>query len=216
MSDETTKKHPSYGTVQISRVHSSANNEFFGSSITHQDFIALRINQASIQRNLHRDWIHAEENIVEVYMSQTQFAEAITSMNLGSGTPCTIHSVLRKLVEPDKFENKRFEFEKEFDAQVKKVNTDSHKLMAELYARFADSKPLTKKEREEICGQLRMLNQEIECNMPFIQKSFAEQMDRTVLESKGEAEAFIEGKIRSLGLKGMEDLIQIENKENVK
>jgi hypothetical protein len=209
MDEREYKKHPSYGTISISRVNSSADNQFFGSSITHNNFIALRIHEASIAHNLNRDWIHAEKVLVEVYMSQSQFAEAITSLNMGDGTPCTIHRLMGKGIEPDVFENKRIQFEKDFDHNVRKINERTSTMITEAEKRLLDSKPLSKAEKAELLGQLRMIKQDINSNLPFVQKSFNEQMDKTVLEAKGEIEAFVENKIHSAGLEHLKSEIKV-------
>ena len=49
-----------------------------------------------------------------------------------------------------------------------------------------------------------MLRQEIESNVPFIQQSFNEQMDKTVMEAKGEVEGFVMNKLMSAGLEGLQ------------
>ena len=49
-----------------------------------------------------------------------------------------------------------------------------------------------------------MLRQEVESHVPFIQNSFNEQMDKTVLEAKGEVEGFVMHKVISAGLEGLQ------------
>lgn len=56
----------------------------------HADTIAMTLYHADITRRLHSDSIHGSERIVEVEMSYSQFAGAITSMNMGSRVPVTI------------------------------------------------------------------------------------------------------------------------------
>lgn len=51
-----------------------------------------------------------------------------------------------------------------------------------------------------------MLEQEISANIPFIQKSFNEQMDKTVQEAKGEIECHIATSINKLGIEKINDL----------
>ena len=75
--------HPSYGTLLFSR-STGAKEALFGSSIQHRDTICMTLHHASIERGLNRDWIHGDKVIAEVEMSYSQFAEAITSMNIGT------------------------------------------------------------------------------------------------------------------------------------
>ena len=86
---EKKEKHPSYGMLGFSRRQGSKTN-LFGSSIQHQNTISMTLRQGEMHRGLNTDWFFGGDVIVEVEMSQAQFAEAITSMNMGSGVPVTI------------------------------------------------------------------------------------------------------------------------------
>jgi len=71
-------------------------------------------------------------------------------------------------------------------------------------ALLSEKKPPTKADKETILKGIKMLRQEIESNVPFIQQSFNEQMDKTVLEAKGEVEGFVMHKVISTGLEGLQ------------
>ena len=49
---------------------------------------------------------------------------------------------------------------------------------------------------------------QIESNVPFMKKQWTEQLDKTVVEAKNEISAFLEDKIRVLGLEGYKKEIQ--------
>lgn len=84
-----TYHHPSFGMLSFSRAHGGHSN-LFGSSIQHRDTIHMVLKEGTVSRDLNEDWYFGGPEIVEVEMSQSQFAELITSMNMGSGVPCTI------------------------------------------------------------------------------------------------------------------------------
>lgn len=42
--------------------------------------------------------------------------------------------------------------------------------------------------------------QEMQYNLPYVYSCFNKQIDKTILEAKGEVEAFVENKIRSAGV----------------
>ena len=132
-------------------------------------------------------------------MSTTQFAEAITSLNQVSGTPVSIVAINGKDIEQPIFENKRLQFDAEFNAQMKKVVSESNQYF-NVIATILAKPSIGKKDKEEILSQLRLIRQELASNVPFIKSQFTEQMDRTVLEAKNEVEGFLESKVRSLGL----------------
>ena len=75
--------------LSFHRTRSSHASALFGSSIKHKDTIRLEISHGELERGLNHDWYHANKCIVECEMSQSQFAEAITSMNMGDGVPVT-------------------------------------------------------------------------------------------------------------------------------
>ena len=85
----TSYKHPSFGMLSFNRTHGGHSN-LFGSSIQHNDTIHMVLKEGVVIRGLNDDRYVGEDEILEVEMSQSQFAELITSMNVGTGTPCTI------------------------------------------------------------------------------------------------------------------------------
>lgn len=190
--------HPAYGMLSFSRRTGSAKQALFGSSIEHRDTIAMTLKHGDVTRGLNNDWYFGTETIAEVEMSYSQFAEAITSMNMGSGVPVTI-----KFTEKDgnipqcDFVNKRQQFSDEFSEKRKKATEQSRIIISEVMELF-QKKSLTKAERELIINKLQKLNQDIGCNMDFIYEQFNEQMDKTITEAKGEIESFYQNRINSI------------------
>jgi hypothetical protein len=195
----TTQTHPSYAVLGISRIR-GRDETLFGSSIKHHEVIRLRISPASVTRNLNRDWYRAHRDpVVEVDMSLTQFAEAITSFNMGSGVPCTIHTLNGEDIPPPEWESKREQFANEFEAKTQKVAKKFDDLVAKATV-VHEKSSATKGDRAELLNMIQMLRQEIASNMPFVAESFNEQMDKTVGEAKGEVEAFFMRKVMDAGL----------------
>jgi len=113
---ETEQKilHPSFGMISISRGSSSESMNLFGSSIRQRSFIQIEIHKASLRRNLHNDFIFPEGiPIISIYLSPSQFADAITSLNT-EGTPCTIDFMDGHKIPEPKLESKRVQFDDEF------------------------------------------------------------------------------------------------------
>lgn len=90
--------HPSFGVAGFNRVHATPGRRLFDSSVPHQHYIVLRIHSAVRQRDLHQDWIHADEDIVEISMSEAQFGALVSSFGNGDGVPVTISRLGRELV----------------------------------------------------------------------------------------------------------------------
>jgi hypothetical protein len=210
MIEETKKiRHPSFGVINISKGTCTEKMNLFGSSIQQHTFIEISISKAILMRDLSRDWIMSDHGfpIVSVYLSPSQFADAITSLNQGEGTPCTISSIDGHKIKEPILESKRVQFDNEFEDLMKEVADNSNRF----YVRISEilSKPsIGKHDREEIKKELDQLKMQIESNMPFIKRQFSEQMDETVVEAKNEITAFLEDKIKKLGLEGAKKEIQ--------
>jgi hypothetical protein len=202
------QKHESYGMLQFSRVQ-GGDTALFGSSIMHNNTIRLRLCEGSVSRGLNTDWYSAGKEYFEVEMSQTQFAECISSMNCGSGVPVTIRRINGKRTENCPFENKRMIFEKEFEAKMQALAKRLTATVEDVNKRLSDKKPLTIKEREGIQNRISNFCTEIYSNIPFVNSQFNEQMDKTVNEAKGEIDAFVLNKVTSLGLEKLEELKQL-------
>lgn len=190
--------HPSYGTLLFSR-RTGEKESLFGSSIQHRDTICMTLHHASIERGLNRDWIHGDKMIAEVEMSYSQFAETITSMNVGTGVPVTVRWTEKDgNIPPCDFVSKREQFENEFKEQREKVTRESQELIQEVTALFSQKGTLKKADKEAILAKLFRLNMDIGANTDYIMKQFNEQMDKTVSEAKGEIEAFCQNKINAI------------------
>lgn len=204
--DRIKQTHESFGMLQLSRLTSSGGRALFGSSIEHSNTIALRICEGDVERGLNTDWYHAGRQYIEVEMSQTQFAEAISSMNQGSGVPVTIKRLMGKRMEACPFTNKRQQFEQEFEERMEKLAEQFEAMTAHAEAVLGGTKTPTKAEKAEIMNTLFKVKQELANNIPYVNTCFNEQMDRTVLEAKGEMEAFVQGTLTRLGLQSLEQL----------
>lgn len=207
--------HPSYGMLQFCRTSGGSTN-LFGSSITHKDTIRMYLREGSVERTLNSDFFMGGGLIAEVEMSQSQFAEAITSMNMGSGVPVTIKWLKEKgTIEKCPFTDKREQFESELSSSLKKTNEQSNALLEELTAMFSEKKNLTQKDKSEILSKLTKLKQDINENREYIYKQFNEQMDKTTMEAKGEIEAFMQNKLTSIAnatlVEQRESLLKLEN-----
>ena len=201
--ERTTDNHESYGMVGFSRITSNRSQPLFGSSIGHRNTIQLTIKSASVDRKLHHNWFHGEKELIKIEMSSNQFAELITSLNMGDGIPCTLRRVNGQIMEPPPYKDQRKKFEDEFENDVKEVG----KKLSSLYEKFQTllNEKAPKRAYREFADILRMLAQDVNSNIPFVQSSFNEAIDKTVIEAKCEVESFVLNKIHNLGLEGLKD-----------
>lgn len=211
------ESHPSYGQMELSRTTSNKGIPLYGTSSKFHETIRLTICHSEYRRNLHRAWHYAQKPIIEVEMSPAQFAEAITSLNNGGGTPVTIRRTEKdwNIPEPP-FKDERDLFHKEFEEDVQEIFSKADTAIEKATA-MLEQKTVTKTALKEIINQLASIKQDLQSNMPFLARSFNEHIDKTVSSGKVELETFIGHKIHSMGLEalksGLPEARLLESKE---
>jgi hypothetical protein len=207
--------HPSFGQIQISRVQ-GGNHGLYGSSIKHNNFIELRICNSRHIIDGEHEWYFDDHNpIIEVRLSQTQFAEMITTLNVGNGVPCTIIKKEGSRIEIPNFGSKKEIHSKNFSRRMNGFASRIHNLRKKASEILNGDKPALKKEKEELLKELDFALTEISSNIPYFEKQFQKQMDRTVMEAKGEVEAFVTGTIQRLVIESLTSkggLVEIDMK----
>jgi ElaB/YqjD/DUF883 family membrane-anchored ribosome-binding protein len=207
MSDkETVYKHESYGMASLSRC--TGRVRLFGSAIQWNDnFISLRVSRGERHHHLSRDWYTTAERhpIVEVFLSASQFADMITSLNMGNGVPCTISSVEGKhLEEPPDLETEaekvQIDFKQSIEDLIKELQSAQDKVESIL-----GQKSIKKADREAIRAEFSKVVREIGSNIPFVLDSFQEASERVVTHAKAEVEAFVSARITAAGLEAIQD-----------
>ncbi len=195
------EKHPAYGMIGISRV--SGSTSLFGSEVDHNSFIKLEVKRAERHRDLAHDWYFGRGLVCEVWMSHAQFAEAITTLNVGDGIPCTIRQVeggARCELPPE--DNRAAVFEQELKDSAKETASDLRKVLAGLAA-LAEKDRIGKTELRELVKELSQAICGITSTLPWLEKQFREEMERTVQRAKTEVEAFVTGAIHRAGLEAL-------------
>jgi len=205
MDDDITYEHESYGVMEICRTESNMKKTLFGSSIKHERTIAIRISRADKKRGLNRHWYHGRERLIDIELSASQFTDAITTMNNVPGTPVTLRYVNGEKMEDCPDESQRELFEKEFEQKIRDVSNQAlslKRLADDLLNQKGAMKVGDKKKLQSI---IYALVQNVRSNVPFIQSSYNEAMDKTTSEAKAEVESFFNNMIARLGLKALQD-----------
>jgi hypothetical protein len=199
---ETIEQHPSYAVVQISRA-SGTSRVLFDSSIKHGETITLSICRAERQRGLHQHWIHAKQELIEVEMSTEQFAQMVTHLNQGAGTPCTLRRLNWERIPDPPYNNPNTLFREEFKKDAARVGGELDEVIDDLQALIVDRKA-TMTSMREILGKMKMVRQAIMSNMPFVASQFDRHMEHTMTEAKAAVEAFATAMVIKSGLAAMD------------
>ncbi len=208
------ERDPCFGLVSISRVQ--GRRRLFDSPFEHQHFVTLSIKRAYRTRtDLHMDYIGADEELIEVAMSEVQFASMVTSLNMGVGTPCTIAHFEGKILKepaPDKTK-KTFEKEgKEHWADLAKLSAELEKL-TELPASAVKAP-----QRERMNFLALKIHQGLTDSAEFFHEQFQKSMDKVVAVAQGEVQAHVMSVIQKAGMKALEgkDPFRLEMSEDKK
>jgi hypothetical protein len=213
---EKGETEPAWGVVQISAPQGGA-RELFGSLLKHDRTVCLKISGAKRYRELHREWIMEDQLLVELELSQAQWAHMVSSIGNGSGTPCTIRY---REGEHTSLSSSGMANQKDYADEMKdtakkamdKVSGAEKKLREFI---SPGSKPPTKAQLVELVNMLSMASQDVVCNMPFVVESLEEVMDSIVTEAKSEIHAHMEQMKATAGLPSDTKLIETKEEDNV-
>lgn len=198
------REHPSYGILHISRTMGGpCGIRLFGSPLaTHYGTIRISISKGRWIHDLHHDRFYGmNKDHIEIEMSAAQFADAITSLNIGSGTPCTIRYVDGKRIsDPPDYATEAEHIRDKFESSL-----DGFKAKAGKYRKRIEelTSKLSTKAREEIRIALDVIEDQLSSNVPFVVKQFQEATTRVTTAAKAEVEAFVTNVIRSAGLQSI-------------
>lgn len=192
-------KHESFGQIQFSRVNGRA--KFYGSELEQDHYITMEVLPSEVKRDLSKEWYFGYGiPHIRLRMSSGQFSELITSLNIGTGVPCTVEYVAGKKMQNLPLSESRKEFtHRKFEDRMKMfANTirDKQKEAQELVKK----KTLSKDDMHKLQHHIEWLTSEVTNNIPFFMECFQETMDEVVLEAKTEVENAIQHKISVLGL----------------
>jgi hypothetical protein len=199
--------NPTWAMVGFSR--QSGAQRLFGSDITHHTCVSLRITPCEVYRDLNETRMYGGNSpMVEVVLSDMQFAELLTTMNVGSGVPCTVrvhpqHGYLKYDAPKD---NERDKINRELTGQCEKAMSSLDDVVAQI-----NTLPLSAKAKKALLSTVEVARRSITGHLPFIETQYKEAMDRLEREAKAAVDGFITHAIHSTGLDTLNQLRGLEN-----
>lgn len=207
---ENQEEHPSYGQLQISKISSNQRVPLYGTSNQCREIIRLSITRSKLCRDLSRSWFFQTEELIQIDMSPAQFAEAITSLNQGSGTPVTLRRVLNERYDSPPYKDERDLFDKEFKEDVHDIMGATNTLIDEA-KKVLNQKTVTKTSLKDLINKLEQIQKGVRSSIPFVAQSFNEHIEKSVSSAKIEIETYIDSKIRSAGMEALKNNIPQSN-----
>lgn len=195
--------HESFGQISFSRIN--GRTKFYGSELEQDNYIQLKVHNSEMERSLTSERYFNTNLILKLRLSAAQFSELITSMNMGTGIPCTIERIEERKIDqlPDIENKKEFVHRKFKDRMVDFATTIKDKQIKAL--ELIKKKTLSNDDQRMLRFFIESLSQEVSSNIPFFAECFQETTDKVVHEAKIEIENAILHKITTLGLNALHE-----------
>ncbi len=194
------KTHPAYGMLRFSRV-SGDPGTLFGSEVKHTtSFIQLTLVKGDEKWSGSQVWHHGNgRGLVEVNMTHGQFAELITSMNIGSGVPCTIRHLPGE-------EMPHIADESTIHEQIKedvKGSTDKAVAAIGALAKAIAEAKMPKGAQAQLLDLTRRAHMSLSDSLPFVLDQYQEALDTMKARAATEVDAMLTGAIQRAGLNAL-------------
>jgi hypothetical protein len=190
--EEGWERHPAWGMIGASRIQAGPpGTVLFDSEIRHGHYVSITLVEGARKRELNRDWLHGEKRIVQVDMSEAQWASFVSSMGRGAGVACTITSRESQMIVPD------MPFEPRLQESMDEVRGAADKALEKIREAFEVAQERPNK------GNMRALGIAIAnapSNMTFAAKSMTEHTENVVQKARADLEAMVAAKAQQLGL----------------
>lgn len=194
--------HGSYGMIGVSHVNGN-DTHLVGSGFRHNNFVALRINRAQKRRDLSRDWWGATEELIEVWLTESQFVELVGRPNMGDGVPCTLNCVAGvRQPDPPPLEVRKDQGHEDLRETARHARDAMREALKVIDAALAEGK-VGKKQLEAMRHSLRCQVENFAPNMDFVSRSFDKAMDETINRAGIEMEAIVTQVAMRLGVEEM-------------
>lgn len=198
---DKTFNHPAFGQIRASRVN--GNVALYDSDFIHHHYVTITLSRSELHRGLSKDHHYGREELFEVALSEAQWASFVSSMNVGSGVPCTIQ---RNVAHPgymvpglpapkapaDKFKG-------EIKQAMAELQRDLKALAGEVDG------ALSKTKAADIQKRMHWLADRMAGNTGFVADQFDEHVERTVERAKTEINAYAVATVQLAGLNAIQD-----------
>lgn len=198
--------HPAFGHIKINRVSATPGVTLFDSEIRHQHFVTITVSGASCKRDLNHNWIHEGKALLEIEMSEAQWASFVSSPNT-SGVPCTI-----KRTETD-WQVPGLPHRPVLGQSLKETREAADQAFEGIKDAFDAYEAAIKgpaKERNEALRNLRAAIHNATANVVFAASSLNKHAENTVQKARADVEAMVLRAVQQHALEAGDDLPVLE------
>jgi hypothetical protein len=192
---DTRRTHPAFAQISITR--RNGGQFLYGSDFQHGHSITLRIAASEQLRSLSEDRYHQElKSIVEVSLSEAQWASFVSSLGLGAGVPCTLQSVQGKQIpQIPGVQDKAAQFKGEAKASARKAMD----ALDGVEDQIAGLK-ISEKQKKELIDGLNVSRMTLRSSLNFVLSQFGEYVEDTMTKARIEVNAYAQQMLISTGL----------------
>ena len=184
------EENPAFGIIGAYRTSiSPPGAALFDSDIRHQHIVVVKIERATRDRDLHRDWVYGGQQLIEIEMSEAQWASFVSSMNT-SGVPCTLRRLQGEEIP-----------RVEYSPRLEESMAETRRAADDAFAGVLEA--LNTYEERPNKGNLRSLRAAIENagpNVEFAGKMLSEHAENVVTKARADIEAMVTDHATRLGL----------------
>lgn len=195
----TLEEHPAFGMISISRCSGDA--ELFNSEGTHQHFVSLRIHGAELHYDHHSERPMQTKRLAEVWMTEAQYAQMLTTMNVGEGTPCTIRQLGNQRFDlPPRGKKVIERFHDDLDQRLASVRREVAEAIAAVEEMRAGTVKTNKGTLTDLEKKLLNTQRTLTGNLDYIETCLKERMEKVVTDARIEFEAQVNLSLERRGL----------------
>lgn len=196
---DTITTHPAYAQIVASRI--TGGSMLYGSDFQHQNYITISVRPSELVRHLSNDRYYANAlPLIEVKLSEAQWATFVSSMNIGFGVPCTLSHYGEKEIPGLPFpKSKKKTFTDEVESKAQKA-LDRMDILAEEIEQLK----LSSKIKQQLLSKLEDIRTPLTSSIPFILGQFAEHMEESVEKAKIEINAYGTQMLMQTGLSALQ------------
>lgn len=195
---DSIERHPAYGQIQANRWTSGTKGVFlYGSDFRHNAGVSVTISRSELHRGLSNDWPFSREELIEVNLSEAQWATFVSSLNNGTGPQCTLSHIAREGVpQIERVEDRKKQFKLEASESLKDAEAAAEKL-SDLIEKGG--------KKSEMRDAIRTIKTAFSSHsgVSFIAEQFGEHLEKTTEYAKVEINAYVTGVIQRAGLKAL-------------
>jgi hypothetical protein len=187
-------RHPSFATVGFFAMHGGNDaTDLFGANVRLQNTIRMKVCRAHMETRT-VDRVHEDDIILELELSESQFTQAITQFNRGTGTPATLRQAPDEDVMPvvypqvarvDVEEKLKAAGDRRVEAELKKLT----ETFAAVRALAEADGGISKKALQSAVKSLGAAIGNLPRNLDYYKKLLREDADRILEEGKLELHA---------------------------